>query len=164
MDPFTMAKLTKPEEPEIDVVANLERELRSEKKQEIDNKQSEELGASSMILPDIPGGVNTYLQNKVNKYAVFDNVPPPSSSVLGDFSRLIDMQSEAPMQNSALGRNQMMTMAYSTIANTSSEAQRIVESQMAYNLSAASFGLDRKDKKNAKRAKKDSKFLMHTIY
>jgi len=164
MDPFLVAKLTKPEQEEIDVVADLERELRSEKKEEISTNQSQELGASSSILPDLPGQRNTYLENKVKKYAVFDQVPPPSSSVLGDFSRLIDMQSQAPMQNSGLGRNQMMTMAYSTLQNKTSEAQRIVESQLAYNLSASSFGLEKINKKTYKRARGESRMLTNTMY
>ena len=123
-------------------------------------KQSEELGGSGPVLPDIKDGINQPLQRKVEKYAQVDPVKP-SVSALGDFSNLLAMQSDEPTQNSGIGQNQMMAMTYSTLFNTASQAERVIESQLTYNLAATggSFGMNSLSEKNFKAALAKNKLL-----
>lgn len=165
MDPFKLKQANEPAEDEVDIVASLEKELRSEKKAEVNTTQSQCVGSSGIELPDAPGQ-NEYLKAKAEKYAMQDDVKPGTgtTSILGDFNFLLDMQSMAAEQNSGLARSQSMAMAYSTMQNTDSSAQKIIESQMAYNLSASSFGLQDKERKSFKSAMKKSKFGNNTMY
>lgn len=162
-DPFLNAKLTKASNDEVDIVAALERDLRSEKKQETLNSQSQQLGSSGTQLVDFPGD-NEYLKRKAQLYARVDNVPPPSSSVLGDFSNLLGQTSSRAYPNSGLARNQLMAMSYSTMENKSSESERIVESQLTYQLAASDFGLETKSQRAFKDAKKKSKLGNNSMY
>ncbi len=165
-DPFALKKGNVPEQSEVDIVAELEKDLRSEKKATVKTDQSQIVGGSSAVLPDIIDGDNEYLKNKVQRYAMQDNVPPAAStsSMLGDFSRLLAMSSESPIENSGFARNQLMQMQFSTLDNASSQAERIVESQMGYDLAASSFGLNSKSNKSYKHAKKNSKLLNNAFY
>ena len=163
-DPFVLKKLNVPEEEEVDIVAALEKELRAEKKDDVKANQSQQLGGSGIELPDAPGE-NNYLKQKAERYAMQDNVPQGAGtqSILADFSFLLDMQSMAAEQNSAMASNQTMAMAYSTLSAQSS-AEKIIESQLAYNLSASSFGLGDKERTAYGKAKKKSKFGNNKMY
>lgn len=163
--PFTkeaeVAALTIPDANQIDVVANLEKDLRSEQQERKVVKQSEELGmGTGPVLPDIKDGVNKKLQDKVNKYAKLDPVKP-AVSALGDFSNLLAMQADEPTQTSSIAQNQLMAMTYSTMFNTASQAERVIESQLTYNLAATggSFGLNSLSEKNFKDALAKNKLL-----
>jgi hypothetical protein len=165
-DPFVLKKSNVPDEGETDVVAALEKELRSEKKQEIETKQSQILGSSGLELPDMPGQ-NLYLKEKAEKYAMVDNVPEGAGtrSSLGDFSFILDMQTMAANQQSSYASNQLMAMAYATLASDAQTgAQKIVESQFAYDLTAATFGLHDREKKAISQAKKSNKMANNAMY
>jgi len=164
-DPFLLVRSTEPAKDQVDIVSALEAELRVKKKDEVKDKQSQELNASSSILPDLPGQENTYLKNRVAKYAVEDNWKPGQNrnSVLGDFSAVLDMTSVAPVQNSGMARNQLMSMTFSTLAQEP-PAERIIESQLAYNLAASQMGLESKSKKAFKAAKKYNKLQDNMMY
>lgn len=164
-DPFMLEKTTVPQKEEVDVVAALEKELRSEKKKEVRSLTSQMVGSSGVELPDRPGQ-NTYLMRKAAKYAVEDNVKAGDGvqSKLGDFSSLLAQENMAAEQNSSFARNQLMAMAFSTIHNKSSPAEKIIESQTAYNLAASSFGLNDLEQKSFKRAQKRNKFRNNQLY
>lgn len=155
---------TKPAQNQVNIVQALEDDLRSEKKAEIKTDQSQELGSSGAQLPDIIDGTNNYLLNKARRYAVVDNVGSTTQSgVLGDFTRLLQMTSSQNTQNSGLAGNNLIAMAVSTQQNTSSEADRVIESQLTYDLSAASFGLHSEERQTLKNLKHD-KFLDNTVF
>lgn len=165
IDPFALHAATVPAEDETDIVEALEKELRAEKKADVKTSQSQQLGGSGIELPDAPGQ-NEYLKAKAEKYAMQDAVPEGAGtqSILGDFSFLLDMQSMAAMQNSRLTAGQTTAMAFSTIASKQTSAQKIIESQLAYNLSASSFGLQDKSQKSYNKAVKKSKFGNNRMY
>ncbi len=164
-DPFALKQGTVPDAGEVDIVAALEKELRAEKKEDVKTQQSQHLGGSGLELPDAPGQ-NQYLKAKAEKYAMQDNVPEGAGtrSVLGDFSFILDMTSMAAEQNSSFASNQTMAMAFSTLANAQSSAEKIVESQFAYNLAASSFGLKERDKKSVSNAKKHNRMGNNSMY
>ena len=163
-DPFILKQDNVPDGEEVDIVAALEKELRAEKKAEVKTNQSQQVGGSGVELPDAPGE-NEYLKRKAAKYAMQDNVPQGSGtqSTLADFSFLTDMQSMAAEQNSGLAANQTMAMVFATLS-AQPTAEKIVESQFAYNLAASSFGLRDKEKKTFKHAIKKSKFANNATY
>lgn len=163
-DPFVLKKQNVPVEEETDIVASLEKDLRAEKKQELKTDQSQHLGGSGLELPDAPGQ-NLYLKAKAEKYAMQDPIKPGggSQSVLADFSFILDMQSMAAEQNSSLASGQTMAMAFSTLSAQPS-ANKIVESQMAYNLAAATFGKENNERKGLRNAQKSSKFGNNSMY
>ncbi len=150
--------MTIPDKNQIDVVADLEKDLRSEAKDKQESQQSQELGGSGPILPDIANADNNYLKNKVEKYAKVDPIKP-TTSILGDFSNLLGQQSGGVTQDNAIARNQMMAMTYSTLANTASQAERVIESQLSYNLAATSFGMNSLSEKSFKSAMHQNKLL-----
>ena len=164
-DPFLLIRSSKPVEQDIDIVSELENELRSEKKSQIQSNQSQELNASSSILPDLPGQDNEYLKKKVAKYAIQDSWKPGQNrnSILGDFSKILDMTSLSAIPNSGLARNQLMSMTVSTL-HQAPPAERIIESQLAYNLAAADRGLDTIEKKSYKQGKKRNKLRDNIPY
>ncbi len=164
-DAFALAKNNVPVEEDTDVVAAIEKDLRAEKKQDVKTDQSQQLGGSGIELPDAEGE-NEYLKAKAEKYAMQDNVPEGYgvNTPLGDFSFLLDMQSMAAEQNSSIASNQAMAMAFSTLQSKQTSAQKIVESQLAYNLAAAQFGLQDKERAAYGKAKKKSKFGNNSVY
>jgi hypothetical protein len=164
-DVAMLAKNNVPEQKEVDIVSELEKELRAEKKDNVETNQSQQLGGSGAIRPDMPGD-NEYLKAKVAKYAQNDNVRSGmgTRSILADFSTILDMQSHAALQNSSLARNQTMAMAYSTLQAAAPQAERVIESQMSYNLAATTFGLADKSQKSYKRAIKSSKLGNNAMY
>jgi hypothetical protein len=164
-DAFALAKNTVPVEEDTDIVAALEKDLRSEKKQEVKTEQSQQLGGSGIALPDAPGE-NEYLKQKAEKYAMQDDIKPGygTNSCLGDFSFLLDMQSMAAEQNSSFASSQSMAMAFATLASQQSSPQKIVESQTAYNLAASQFGMAGKERKGIQNARKNNKFANNSVY
>lgn len=147
-----------PEAKQLDVVADLEKDLRSKQTKDQIDKQSEQLGASGPILPDVVNGENKYLQQKAQKYAPLDPVKP-SVSQLGDFNNLLMQMDDEQKQNNAIPRNQLMAMSYSTLFNDASQAERVIESQLTYNLAASSFGMNSLSEKNFRAAQFKNKLL-----
>ena len=173
-DPFTLVKQTVPVEQDVDVVQQLEKELRAEKKAQVETSTAQMGGSSGVELPDLPGQ-NNYLIRKAKKYAVEDDIPWWTISILGDFSALLAQQSMAAEQSkftpisqlgkpSAIAHNQVMAMAFSTLHNNQNTAQKIVESQTAYNLAASSFGLRDMERKALKTARKRNKLDNDSLY
>ena len=146
-DPFSLFKGTKPQEKDIDVVAALEADLRSDKKQDLNDNNSQQLGGSALISPDT-GLPNTHLLNMAAKYAPGDNVQPSPgiANVQADFSRLLGGMSQYETQNGGAARSNLMAMAVSTLQNgkpnnstsdsLKSDAQRIIEAQLNYELAS----------------------------
>jgi hypothetical protein len=74
------------------------------------------------------------------------------------------MQSMSATSNGSFASNQSMAMAFSTLQNAQSSAEKIVESQMSYNLAASSFGLQDRDRKSVANAKRHNKMGNNTMY
>ncbi len=157
-----LVKNVTPASSEVNIVQALENDLRTEKKTQIKTEQSQILGGSGTVLPDVVDGNNIPLIKKANKYAPVDNVGPPTS-VLADFSRLLNQQSPEQNQNAGLATGGLLAMSFSTMANTGPPAERIVESQLTYDLAAASFGLQTEEDKAMKKMK-GGKFLNAQMY
>ena len=137
--------------------------MRSEKKEEVKDMQSQIVGGAGESSPDT-GLPNLALINKVAKYARQDNVPVVSSSVLGDFTRMLDMQSDGPTQDNGIARNQLMAMAYSTLqqkGGIEGSSDRIIESQQTYQLQS-DYGLGSGRKGSDPYQKMDKSQMMHT--
>ena len=163
-DPFKLVANNVADEEQVDIVADLEKELRSEKKQDVLNSNSQIQGSSGKELVDNNGN-NRYLENKVRKFAKQDNIQHTSTqSVLGDFSALLDGMSESQNNNNGFARNQLMAMGYSTIKNTQSQAALIAESSLTYQLAHSQFGLEDRNKKTVKHAKKFPKLANNSVY
>lgn len=159
---------TLPSESNTDVVQALEDDLRSEKKEQTKSQLSQILGSAGTQRPDVILNtglevVGEFTQNnellaKARRYGMVDQVPPPQSRVLGDFSRILGLTNEQPQENNGLARNSLLAMSISTLDNATSEAQRVIESQLTYDLSAASFGMASEEERGFKKATKRSKF------
>ncbi len=163
-DPFALKKANVADSSQTDVVAALEKELRSEKKAEVKSQQSQQLGSSGISLPDMPGQ-NLYLKEKAEKYAMQDYIPSgaQTQSRLGDFSFILDMQSMAA-NTPQLATNQEMAMAFSTLSNEQTAVAKMVESQFAYNLTASTFGMHDREKKAIAKARKSNSMLNNSMY
>lgn len=159
---------TLPSKSNTDIVQALEDDLRSEKKEQLKSNLSQILRSSGTERPDVILNTglevtgeftqNDALLEKAKKYGMVDQVPPPQSRVLGDFSRILGMTNESPQENNGLARNSLLAMSISTLDNSTSEAQRIVESQMTYDLAASSFGMASEEERGYRKASKISKF------
>lgn len=154
---------TVPSGEEVDVVAALERDLRAEKKDQKESEQSQQLGASGANLPDIFNGKNVPLLQKAKRYAPGDPVTG-TNSVLGDFSRLLDQEQDRPTSASGQARNQLLAMSYSTLENRATEPQRIIESQLPYQLAASSYGLGSMEERGYRKARNKNKFADNGIF
>ena len=163
-DPFLIRQSTQPMQSQVNIVEDLERDLRSDKKQEVKDMQSQIISGSAAASSKSPdtGLPNKEIIDQVSEFVQQDNVPPNHStaSVLGDFSWLLSQQSEMDTMSGGIARNQLSSMAFSTIHNEQGfegSASRIIESQMNYNLAAAPFGLAAMEAKSIAKAKKYSR-------